>query len=116
MITEMCYFSVNRYSQGIMNCRVCYAVVYTQENQNLQHKNKALEMKLRQINLQLTEVAKVYPNVAALLNYNTSINASTTVASRASEISTKADDVKDVDEPPDSEGSTIHTICTTIVY
>ena len=70
-------------------------------------------MKLRKINLQLAEVAKAYPGVAALLNYNTSINASTTVISRASEISTKADDVKDVHEPADSEGNTIHAICTT---
>lgn len=74
-------------------------------------------MKLRQINLHLTEVAKAYPSVAALLNYNTSVNASTTAVSRASEISTKADDVRDIHEPGDSEGNTIHTIiCTTIIY
>ena len=74
-------------------------------------------MKLRQINLQLTEVVKAYPNVAALLNYNTSINMSTTVVSRASELSTKVDDVqvKEVHEPAVSEGNTIHTVCTTII-
>ena len=81
--------------------------VYTQEKRSLQQKNKALEMKLRQINLQLIEVAKAYPSVAALLNYNSSVNASTTAVNRASEISTKADDVKEAHEPADSEGNTI---------
>lgn len=78
-----------------------------QEKQSLQYKNKALETKLRQINLQVVEVAKAYPSVAVLLNYNSSVNASTTAVSRASKISTKADDLKDVHEPSDSEGNTV---------
>lgn len=81
-----------------------------QEKLNLQHKNEALEMKLRQINLQLIEVAKAYPSVAALLNYNTSVNASIAAVNRTSEISTKPDDVN-LHKPADadSEGNTIHT-------
>jgi uncharacterized protein Smg (DUF494 family) len=82
----------------------------------LQQKNEALEMKLRQINFQIMEVTKAHPSVAVLLNYSTSVNASTTAVSRTSEIGTKAGvHVKDVHEPADSEGNAIYAICTTII-
>ena len=96
--------------------------IYAQEKQNLQQKNEALEMKLRQINLQILEVAKSHPSIAALLNYSTSMSANTTAVSRSSEIGTKAetDDVhvKDVHEPSASEGTSniiYMIVCTPIL-
>ena len=85
-------------------------IIYTQEKQTLQQKNEALEMKLRQINLQVLEVAKSHPSVAALLNYSTSISANTTAVSKAE---TDGVHVKDVHEPSASEG-TSNTICIPI--
>ena len=101
------------YSQGIVNHKVVILKynIYTQEKQTLQQKNEALEMKLRQINLLVLEVAKSHPSVAALLNYSTSISANTTAVSKAE---TDGVHVKDVHEPSASEG-TSNTICIPII-
>ena len=72
-----------------------------QELQTLKEKNEALETKLREINLTLTNVVKAYPKVSSLLHiyHNSSVNAST---GATSEKSTAAGGIKGVH---DTEGN-----------
>ena len=99
---------LNICTRTMYRCRVCFMPLYIfmQEKQKLQWENEALEKKLRETNLKLIDVAKAYPNVAALLNYNNSVNASATAVNSVSNMSTKVNSVKgNIHEPSDSEGN-----------
>ena len=74
-----------------------------QAKEKLQQEKEGLERKLREMNLKVIDITKAYPHVAALLNYNNSVNASTTTVNK---VSTKADSVKrNVHKQSDSEGN-----------